>query len=353
MNKVVQTFSSSITFAAKDSSSSFTTPPPPKISISTVANMELKTVDGDTVLLGNILSPSGGDNNDDRQPVILSCLSHFGDFNAWELTQSYQAIDYGGSRIILVGIGSADAARGFANDLGLDSHNSPDITLLADETGSVTDTLGCYRGWLAVDRNHAERWPSTDINPYVKLLGMIFGLGSPGTISKVLRGYVGDKNDGSFSRKWVVKALLQGGRSGRWPKLTEEAFDNDLVFSDDDDDDDAGGGLSSGLRPFELATLRAQTGIHIVSNWGRLGPKDGDLFTRMGGTFVFDEGGECVYGYYDNGILMYADVREVCEAAVGATTAPAATKPLVATTVTTTAEMLATNVDESDSMIEN
>lgn len=70
----------------------------------------------------------------------------------------------------------------------------------------------------------------------------------------------------------------------------------------------------SGLRPFELATLRAETGVHIVLNWDKLGPKDGELFTRMGGTFVF-RGRECMYCHFDKGILTYAPIDEVISTA--------------------------------------
>jgi len=267
--------------------------------ISDVANIAVTTLGGESVLLGDVLS-SG------ERPTVLSCLSHFGDFNAWELTQKYQAADTT-AKIVLVGIGSAGAAQQFADDLDL---GASEITLVADETGAVTEALECYRGWLAVDRTHAEKWPATDVNPYIKLFGMIFGFGSPGTISKVLYGYVGDSDGGAASRRWVVESLLRGSRKGRWPQLTEKAFE--------------GIDADSGLRPFELATLRAQTGIHIVLNWGQLGPKDGDLFTRMGGTFVFDNQGTCVYEYFDQGILTYANVQEVCKAAAATVTEQAA-----------------------------
>jgi len=258
--------------------------------ISDVTNIAVKNLDGESILLGDILSS-------DERPTVLSCLSHFGDFNAWELTQKYQAVNTP-AKIVLVGIGSSVAAKKFADDLDLGDSK---ITLVADETGAVTDALGCYRGWLAIDRAHKEQYPSTDVNPYIKLFGMIFGFGSPGTIPKVLYGYTGDSKGGVSSRKWVVDSLLQGSKKGRFPQLTKEAFE--------------GIDVNSGLRPFELATLRAQTGIHIVLNWGQLGPTDGDLFTRMGGSFVFDNDGNSVYEYYDKGILTYADVQEVCKAA--------------------------------------
>jgi hypothetical protein len=213
-------------------------------------------------------------------------------------------IVYISSPIVLVGIGSVASAQQFAKDVELANIIDPDrLTLVADETGAVTEALGCYRGWLPMDREHRDRYPHTDMNPYLKLFGMIFGFGSPGTIPKVLSGYTGDiRNEkGAFGRKWVVDALLQGSKKGRIPQLTEEAFQEVPP--------------NSSLRPFELATLRLQTGVHIVANWGKLGPKDGELFTRMGGTFVFGRDRECVWSFFDKGILVYANVDEICTAA--------------------------------------
>lgn len=198
---------------------------------------------------------------------------------------------------MLVGIGSVQAANTFANDIGLtaDSSLKDKIILVTDETGSVTEALDCYRGWLTVDKKHKERYPFTDVPPAVKLLGMIFGFGSPGTMEQVLQGYTGDiaKNHGLFGRQWVIQALTQGSEKGRFPQV------------------DVSLDPPSELKPFELATLRLQTGLHIVAKWGKLGPKDGDLFTRMGGTFVFNNK-NCVYEHFDLGILNFANMDDIC-----------------------------------------
>ncbi|KAL3915478.1 MAG: hypothetical protein SGILL_005634, partial [Bacillariaceae sp.] len=201
------------------------------------------------------------------------------------------------SPVVLVGIGSVKAATAFASDIGLmsDPTLKDRIILVTDETGSVTEALDCYRGWLTVDKKHKERYPFTDIHPAIKLLGMIFGCGSPGTFGKVIEGYTGDitKNYGFFGRQWVIQALSQGGEKGRFPQV------------------DVSLDTASNLQPFELATLRLQTGLHIASKWGKLGPKDGDLFTRMGGTFVFSNK-ECIFEHFDLGILNFANMDDVC-----------------------------------------
>mmetsp|Transcript_41903 Transcript_41903/g.127077 ORF Transcript_41903/g.127077 Transcript_41903/m.127077 type:complete len:343 (-) Transcript_41903:290-1318(-) len=270
-----------------------------EVSFEDIKGLPVVATSDDEVPLGSLLT------DDPNQTTVLACLSHFGDFNAWEVTQQYiTAVKDGlfGSNcnFVLVGIGSAEAARQFESDLSLkDPSIDKVVTLVADENGAVTDALDCYKGWLVIDKKHANKWPATDVSPYIKLLGMIVGLGSPGTIEKVIYGYVGDQNGSKRSRKWVVDALLQGSKQGRWPRIAEEAFEG---IPDE-----------SGLRPFELATLRAQNGLHIVLNWGKLGPQDGDLFTRMGGTFVF-RGEDIVYSYFDKGILTYAPQDDVITA---------------------------------------
>ena len=265
-------------------SSSSTTTTKIETDWSMIESVNVQTLDGQTMKLGDVLTTKVSDDDGDRDDgnndpiVVMSCLSHYGDYNAWELTQQYMlAIKEGrlssNCHVVLVGIGSIDAAQTFANDIGLLGEN-PRITLVTDETGDVTEALDCYRGWLTVDKKHKEKYPYTDIPAGMKLLGMVLGLGSPGTIGNVLQGYTGDitQNYGPFGRRWVVNALTQGSEKGRFPKV-----DLDLDLEEENES----------LKPFELATLRLQTGLHIVAKWRKLGPKDGDLFTRMGGTFVF------------------------------------------------------------------
>jgi AhpC/TSA antioxidant enzyme len=284
--------------------------------LSQIESLTVQTLDGKTVLLGDVLGQTQSSSSlSSSKPVVLSCLSHYGDYNAWELTQQYMtAIEQGRiddtCPIVLVGIGSVDAARVFARDVGLingedDNVNEGRITLVTDETGQITDALGCYKGWLTIDQRHKERFQQTDIPPAVKLLGMIFGFGSPGTINKVLDGYVGDwnNNHGLFGRRWVVDALVRGGQKGFFPHVAIEA-EEDLP-----------------LQPFELATLRLQSGLHIMTKWNKLGPKDGDLITRMGGTFVFADQ-QCIWEHFDQGILNFSnmdDISQVVNAAVEGT----------------------------------
>ena len=68
------------------------------------------------------------------------------------------------------------------------------------------------------------------------------------------------------------------------------------------------------LRPFELATVRLQNMISVLSRWDALTPDNMDLVVQQGGTLVFDKE-ETVYCYKDKGILVYAPLEEVIAAA--------------------------------------
>ena len=61
--------------------------------------------------------------------------------------------------VVLVGIGNAEAASKFAEDLNLldGKGELSKLVLVADESGVVSDALGCYKGWLAIDNKHRER----------------------------------------------------------------------------------------------------------------------------------------------------------------------------------------------------
>lgn len=73
-------------------------------------------------------------------------------------------------QVITVGLGTAENARFFSQTL-----NYPLDGLYADPTGACYKTLGFSPGFA----------PGSSISPYVKLLTMLAGIGSPGTVQEV------------------------------------------------------------------------------------------------------------------------------------------------------------------------
>jgi hypothetical protein len=84
------------------------------INADTLAGLQVKNLDGESVSLDKLIKTN--------KRTVLACLTHFGDFNAWELTQNLvqdaaQITSAGpdGTQIILVGVGSSSAAKKFAS----------------------------------------------------------------------------------------------------------------------------------------------------------------------------------------------------------------------------------------------
>ncbi|CBJ48830.1 conserved unknown protein [Ectocarpus siliculosus] len=208
--------------------------------------------------------------------TIVAFFTHTADFNSWEYAQKLRhylpQIDDAGVGVVGVSLGTVDAARDFCAETGFPLDN-----MFMDATGQAYSALGFSNGFeprLPGDRK---------INPYLRLLPMLAGIGSPGTIQAVLKGYVGDPNSNA---DWVSSALSM---------VDNKEFD----FLG-----------TRGSRPLEVATLRLQNMRQIVTKWNKLAPPDKELITQQGGTVVF-EGRDKIYNYKDKGILVYTDVLEM------------------------------------------
>jgi len=249
---------------------------------------------GTVVDAGSVLRES------DAQRILVPFLTQFGDFDSWELAQKLvdrlPELREAGVEVVAIGIGSLAAARKFCTSTGFPMGN-----LYADTTGKAAMALGFPPG-LGRKGGELESLEGK-VNGYVKLLLMCAGIGSPGTLREVFRGYLGDK-----SAQPVFKTGSAVDLS--WKR----AFDV------------VGKGYQ---RPFELATLRGRNMVNILSNWGSLTPKDSDLLVQRGGVLLLQRSdGElsCAWRYDDPGILGYADIDLVMAKALAED--PAAFDPL-------------------------
>jgi hypothetical protein len=119
----------------------------------------------------------------------------------------------------------------------------------------------------------------------LNLMVMCAGIGSPGTLKEVFRGYKGDRQAPQLIRdQETIKATPL-------PPIQGSFFNT------------AGG--SGFQRPFELATLRLRNMGEVLANWQTYVP-DGQYLTQRGGTFLFDAQGELIYEHRDRGILGFA-----------------------------------------------
>lgn len=253
---------------------------------------------------------------------VLLFITHFGDFNSWEVLQQLRTAlredRVGSARVAVVGIGTVESGRKLAKMLELPET----LELYADPSGACHAALGFSRGALP---EYAEV-----LNPYLRVFLMLLGVGSPGTIRTVLSGYFGNGALPKEKTSWVDEALKQGAVQGRFPtrvpqRLPWEASKPgeqewvDLAEAGSQVWDGRGFG-ETGLRPFELATVRLQNMVGgIIYNWDDLKPPEDELLVQQGGAAVVGGDGQAVYFYRDKGILTYAPVEDVLAAARSAT----------------------------------
>jgi len=196
------------------------------------------------------------DMNGGRRLVVL--LPQLGDFDSIEYAQALapalQGLEAAGIKLLAIGIGDQAGADRFCSYTGL-----PPELLEVDAEPSLHRKLGLYEGL------------KTPGGPWLALLMMCAGIGSPGTLAEVFRGYRGDRRAPQLINNPLFR--LAGG----------EGFQ----------------------RPFELATVRLGNMKEVLSNWRTYVPRD-NFITQRGGTFLLEADNSLLYSYRDAGILGYS-----------------------------------------------
>jgi AhpC/TSA antioxidant enzyme len=212
-----------------------------------------------------------------RQLVVL--WSQLGDFDsleyAWWLQREAQRLQQAGIVVRAVGIGDRASGEQFCAYTGF-----PADRLFVDPTAELHQQLGLYSGL-------SLKLPllSTAQNAWLNLLLMCAGIGSPGTLAEVLRGYRGDRQAPQLiDDEETVQALPL-------PPLKGSTFQR------------AGG--KGFQRPFELATLRLRNMGEVLSHWKTYVP-DSAYLTQRGATFLLNAEGELLYEHRDRAILGFA-----------------------------------------------
>lgn len=193
--------------------------------------------------IGNYLEKLEGD-------TCLILGTYAADFNAIEYAQRIRHYlprlkEKGVKNFCFVVNARPDASEEFANILDIPK----EVQIFSDQTGEIGRIFGVSRGWLPDD--------STVIGPYLKLFGMLLGVGAWATLPSVLGGYIGNP----WSKQpWIEEALAQGQLAGRWPdNVLELDPSTNKVMSNKFTELPYVG--TWGRRPLELATLRLQNMI--------------------------------------------------------------------------------------------
>jgi hypothetical protein len=217
---------------------------------------------------------------DSSSKTLVLLWSQLGDFDnleyAWWLKRESVKLEAQGITIKAVGIGDRNSGLKFCEYTGF-----PSSCLYIDPTAALHRQLGLYQGLKLKFPILAEKYAA-----FINLMLMCAGIGSPGTLSEVFRGYKGDRSAPQLiANEQVVRDTPLPAIQGSMFKL-------------------AGG--ENFQRPFELATLRLQNMTEVLSNWSTYVP-DATYLTQRGGTFLFNADGELLYEHRDRNILGFAE----------------------------------------------
>ena len=226
---------------------------------------------------GEISPILSGCENVNRLLVLI--WSQLGDFDnleyAWWLQRESTKLRAKGVTIRAIGIGDRASGFKFCEYTGF-----PTECLFVDPDAQLHQELELYQGLTF-------KFPllTTGQSAWVNLMLMCAGIGSPGTLGEVFRGYLGDKKAPQLiGDDEVIHAKPLPPLKGSFFKM-------------------AGG--TGFQRPFELATLRLRNMTEVLSNWSTYVPNSAYL-TQRGATFLFDSQGNLLYKHCDRGILDFA-----------------------------------------------
>ena len=207
-----------------------------------------------------------------RKKRLIVLLGSFADFDSFEYAQQISAQSRKFTKhsvdLIMIGIGSEKSKEYFCRFNKIDSKN-----VLSVPNSDLHAKLKLNAGFVS------------PLPAIINLLIMCSGIRSKGTISEVLRGYLGDSN------AKCVFGSEEDIKIGSFYLFKGKIFD---TFS-----------KKRILRPFELATRRLINMIEILSNWNTYVP-DSSFLTQRGATFLLNENDEVLYKFISESLLGYS-----------------------------------------------
>jgi hypothetical protein len=222
---------------------------------------------------GKIVSILNG--SESSSQILVVVLPQLGDFDSMEYAWWIQRENLAHVAIRIVGIGGRASGERFCEFTGFNPE-----WLFVDPTAELHKQLGLYGGL-------SLKFPllSQAQNAWLNLMLMCAGIGSPGTLAEVWRGYRGDRSAPQLiGDEEEVKAFPLPAIKGSFFNLV---------------------GGSGFQRPLELATLRLRNMSEVLSHWKTYVP-NANYLTQRGGTFLMDHQGNILYQHYDRGILGFA-----------------------------------------------
>eukprot|EP00584_Thalassiosira_punctigera_P010514 CAMPEP_0172531506 /NCGR_PEP_ID=MMETSP1067-20121228/4889_1 /TAXON_ID=265564 ORGANISM="Thalassiosira punctigera, Strain Tpunct2005C2" /NCGR_SAMPLE_ID=MMETSP1067 /ASSEMBLY_ACC=CAM_ASM_000444 /LENGTH=518 /DNA_ID=CAMNT_0013315895 /DNA_START=129 /DNA_END=1685 /DNA_ORIENTATION=+ len=295
-------------------SSAFSTPSAPSSSTYDAIRGSLSLLDPVTgeALSPPILSPSSSTSIGKKSLVVL--LPQLGEFDSAEycefLVAAEKSLEKNDIDLRVVGIGDATAAKNFCDFTGLppeklcidlngDLHRELNLhcgpNLLIPE-GVSDNVLKFFLRQLPGGVPPEEGQVRPVASAWLNYLAMCAGIGAPGTLREILRGYFGDKEAPErFRDNDVVKAgfITIGpgvGPTSIGPLSYQQWFADEKGYQ----------------RPVELATVRLKNMVEVLTKWDEYVSNPLAISLR-GATYLFDEEGEELYSYKSRGVLTYSE----------------------------------------------
>ncbi|KAL7470148.1 hypothetical protein ACHAXS_010382 [Conticribra weissflogii] len=277
----------------------------------------------------SILRPIQDANDDDddvpirKKKTLVVFLPQLGEFDSFEyceqLLAAQTSLQSHDIDLQLVGIGDVSSAERFCSFSGIDVRSlcldpaarlyrelelypGPELSLPDDDLvsdGLLKFFLKQLPGGIPEDTRRLRPVATAWWN----YLAMCAGIGAPGTLREILRGYLGDRSAPERFREDDV--VVVGGKSddraflvigpGVGP-VKLGPFRYTQWFADE----------RGYTRPVELATVRLKNMVEVLTNWD-VYVADPSMIAQRGGTFLFDEHGNELYSYRSKGVLTYSE----------------------------------------------
>lgn len=265
-----------------------------------LSGISVKSIrDGAEVSLDNFLSS--------EEKTLLIFGTYAADFNAIEYAQRLRYYmprlkeESSVTKFGLILNSEMEAAKKMTEMVDLDLSQ---VEVFIDPNGNAGRVFGVGRGWLPENE---------DVNPFLKLFGMLWGLGAWATLPAVIGGYIGNP---FTAQPWIEDALVVGTKQKRWPDNAVELDENGELEINKFTELPLVGNWPR--RPLELATLRLQNMLFIsIKHWKDLVPTEDALkkgvLTQLGGCIVVDSKGNSLFEWKDPGICAVANFEDILE----------------------------------------
>jgi len=281
----------------------------------------------DTIRQARVLDPRSGDLSSPLHPEppqagqksLVVILPQLGEFDSSEMCEQLVAVQSqltdANISLRVIGIGDVQSAELFSKFTGLsldvlrldpdavlhqelDLHAGPNWDLpdfVSDDV--LTFLLNTLPGGApsSSPSSSPSNLRSTG-RAWFNYLLMCAGIGAPGTLREILRGYFGDQTAPErFTESDTVQAgfITIGPGVGpvkMGPLQYQQWFADERGYQ----------------RPVELATIRLKNMVEILTKWEGY-VSNPTAIDRRGATYLFDEGGEVLYQYRHRGVLTYSE----------------------------------------------